>query len=44
MDSYTFGLANHDEITEIVSIYHSLVSTPGVYVGFGLPERRNSGR
>ena len=29
MDDYTFQLANYDEIPKIVSIYHSLVGTPG---------------
>ena len=29
MDGYEFGLANYNEIPEIVSIYHSLIGTPG---------------
>ena len=29
MNEYTFQLASHDEIPEIINIYHSLVGTPG---------------
>jgi len=29
MEDYTFQLASHDEIPEIVSIYHSLLGMPG---------------
>jgi L-amino acid N-acyltransferase YncA len=29
LSNYEFQLANHDDIPEIVSIYHSLVGTPG---------------
>jgi len=42
MDSYTFGLANHDEIPEIVSIYHSLVGTPGCTWGLDYPNEETA--
>jgi hypothetical protein len=29
MDDYTFSLAKHDDFSEIMDLYHSLMGTPG---------------
>lgn len=39
MDGYTFSLARPDDVQEIVSIYHSLVGTPGCTWDLDYPNR-----
>jgi ribosomal protein S18 acetylase RimI-like enzyme len=42
LDSYEFLLANHDDIPEIVSIYHSLVGTPGCTWDLDYPSKESA--
>ena len=42
MDSREFMLANYDEISEIVSIYHGLIGTPGCTWDLDYPSRETA--
>ena len=42
MDDYTFLLATHEDIPEIVSIYHGLIGTPGCTWDLDYPNRESA--
>lgn len=42
MDKYMFSLASFDDIPEIVSIYNSLVGTPGCTWDYDYPSRKTA--
>ena len=42
MNNYKFQLANHNDISEIVSIYHSLVGTPGCTWDLDYPSKETA--
>lgn len=42
MDSYEFLLANHDEIPQIINIYHSLIGIPGCAWSLDYPNRETA--
>ena len=42
MNNYEFRLANFDEISEIINIYHSLIGTPGCTWDMDYPSRETA--
>ncbi|MBH1942583.1 GNAT family N-acetyltransferase [Mobilitalea sibirica] len=42
MSNYEFQLANHDDIPEIVSIYYSLIGTPGCTWNMDYPSKETA--
>ena len=42
MNDYTFQLAKHNEISEIINIYHSVIGTPGCTWSLDYPNRETA--
>ena len=41
MDTYKFSLANYDDLSEIMDLYHSIIGTPGCTWSMDYPNKEN---
>lgn len=41
MDTYKFSLANYDDLSEIMDLYHSIIGTPGCTWSLDYPNKEN---